>query len=100
ISHRIGVMYLGKLVEITDKKSLFRSPQHPYTEALLDSVPIPDPRKRRSRTVLKGDVPSPMNPPKGCNFNTRCPFAVDRCFHEEPELREVAPGHMAACHLR
>ena len=100
ISHRIGVMYLGKLVEITDKQSLFRSPQHPYTEALLDSVPIPDPRKRKSRKVLKGDVPSPMKPPTGCNFNTRCPFAVDRCFKEEPELREVAPGHMAACHLR
>ena len=100
ISDRIGVMYLGKLVEITDKRSLFRSPQHPYTEALLASVPIPDPRKRRARTVLKGDVPSPINPPKGCNFNTRCPFAVDRCFHDEPALREVAPGHMAACHLR
>jgi peptide/nickel transport system ATP-binding protein/oligopeptide transport system ATP-binding protein len=100
ISDRIGVMYLGKLVEITDKQSLFRSPQHPYTEALLESVPIPDPRKRKARKVLKGDVPSPVNPPKGCNFNTRCPFAVDRCFHEEPALREVAPGHMAACHLR
>ncbi len=100
ISHRIGVMYLGKLVEITDKESLFRSPQHPYTEALLASVPVPDPRKRKTRTVLKGDVPSPMNPPKGCNFNTRCPFAEERCFKEEPQLREVAPGHMAACHLR
>ncbi|WP_306152100.1 ABC transporter ATP-binding protein [Roseovarius sp. MMSF_3281] len=100
ISHRIGVMYLGKLVEITDKQSLFRSPQHPYTEALLESVPVPDPRKRKTRKVLKGDVPSPMKPPKGCNFNTRCPYAVDRCFKEEPPLREVAPGHMAACHLR
>lgn len=100
ISHRIGVMYLGKLVEITDKRSLFRSPQHPYTEALLASVPVPDPRRRKKRTVLKGDVPSPMKPPKGCNFNTRCPLAVERCFKEEPPLREVAPGHMAACHLR
>lgn len=100
ISHRIGVMYLGKLVEITDKHSLFRSPQHPYTEALLASVPVPDPRRRKKRTVLKGDVPSPMKPPKGCNFNTRCPLAVERCFKEEPPLREVAPGHMAACHLR
>ncbi|MBZ0123886.1 MAG: dipeptide ABC transporter ATP-binding protein [Roseovarius sp.] len=100
ISHRIGVMYLGKLVEITDKRSLFRAPQHPYTEALLASVPVPDPRRRKTRTVLKGDVPSPMKPPRGCNFNTRCPIAVDRCFKEEPPLREVAPGHMAACHLR
>ncbi len=100
ISHRIGVMYLGKMVEITDKRSLFRDPQHPYTQALLESVPVPDPRKRKARTVLKGDVPSPLNPPKGCNFNTRCPFAFDRCFHEEPKLQEVAPGHMAACHLR
>ncbi len=100
ISHRIGVMYLGKMVEITDKRSLFRDPQHPYTQALLESVPVPDPRKRKPRTVLKGDVPSPLNPPKGCSFNTRCPFAFDRCFHDEPKLQEVAPGHMAACHLR
>ncbi len=92
-------MYLGKMVEITDKRSLFRDPQHPYTQALLESVPVPDPRKRRARTVLKGDVPSPLNPPKGCSFNTRCPFAFDRCFHDEPKLQEVAPGHMAACHL-
>lgn len=100
ISHRIGVMYLGKLVEITDKRKLFRDPQHPYTEALLEAVPVPNPRRRRERVVLKGDVPSPISPPKGCSFNTRCPYAFDRCFHEEPELREVAPGHMAACHLR
>lgn len=100
ISHRIGVMYLGKMVEITDKRSLFRDPQHPYTQALLDSIPVPDPRRRKARMVLKGDVPSPLNPPKGCSFNTRCPFAFDRCFHDEPKLQEVAPGHMAACHLR
>ncbi|MFX0542222.1 ABC transporter ATP-binding protein [Roseovarius sp. S4756] len=100
ISHRIGVMYLGKMVEITDKRSLFRNPQHPYTQALLESVPVPDPRKRKARTVLKGDVPSPLNPPKGCSFNTRCPFAFERCFHDEPKLKEVAPGHMAACHLQ
>ncbi|HLS59290.1 MAG TPA: ABC transporter ATP-binding protein, partial [Paracoccaceae bacterium] len=100
ISHRIGVMYLGRLVEITDRARLFADPQHPYTEALLASVPVPDPRRRRKRRVLKGDVPSPVNPPKGCHFNTRCPYAVERCFHEEPALREVAPGHWAACHLR
>jgi oligopeptide/dipeptide ABC transporter ATP-binding protein len=100
ISHRIGVMYLGRLVELTSKQELFRNPQHPYTEALLDSVPVPDPRRRRKRQVLRGDVPSPINPPKGCHFNTRCPLAVDRCFHETPKLREVAPGHVAACHLR
>ncbi|MBK5927389.1 ABC transporter ATP-binding protein [Rhodobaculum claviforme] len=100
ISHRIGVMYLGRLVELAPKRELFRNPQHPYTEALLDSVPVPDPRRRRKRAVLRGDVPSPINPPKGCHFNTRCPLAFDRCFHEAPPLREVAPGHMAACHLR
>ncbi|MFA5537995.1 MAG: ABC transporter ATP-binding protein [Gemmobacter sp.] len=99
ISHRIGVMYLGKLVELTDKRSLFRNPQHPYTRALLSSVPVPDPRRRAARTVLKGDVPSPVNPPKGCYFNTRCPVAVKRCFEETPALREIAPGHVAACHL-
>lgn len=100
ISHRIAVMYLGKIVEITDKRSLFRDPQHPYTQALLDSVPVPNPRMRKARKVLKGDVPSPMNPPKGCSFNTRCPFAFERCFHEEPQLKDVVPGHAAACHLR
>jgi oligopeptide/dipeptide ABC transporter ATP-binding protein len=100
ISHRIGVMYLGRLVELAPKAELFRNPQHPYTEALLDSVPVPDPRRRRKRQVLRGDVPSPINPPKGCHFNTRCPLAVDRCFHETPKLRELAPGHVAACHLR
>ena len=100
ISHRIGVMYLGRLVELAPKRELFRNPQHPYTEALLDSVPVPDPRRRRKRKILRGDVPSPINPPKGCHFNTRCPLAVDRCFHETPKLRELAPGHVAACHLR
>jgi oligopeptide/dipeptide ABC transporter ATP-binding protein len=100
ISHRIGVMYLGRLVELAPKQELFRNPQHPYTEALLDSVPVPDPRRRRRRQVLRGDVPSPINPPKGCHFNTRCPLAEDRCFRDTPKLREVAPGHVAACHLR
>ena len=100
ISHRIAVMYLGRIVEMTDKRSLFKNPQHPYTEALLAAAPLPNPRRRGKRTILTGDVPSPMNPPKGCHFNTRCPYAVKRCFEEEPPLREIAPGHQAACHLR
>jgi oligopeptide/dipeptide ABC transporter ATP-binding protein len=100
ISHRIAVMYLGKIVEYTDKKSLFTNPQHPYTEALLSAVPIPDPSIRRKKTILQGDVPSPINPPPGCHFHTRCPYAEARCRSEEPTLKEVAPGHMVSCHLR
>ena len=100
ISHRVAVMYLGRIVETTDKKSLFETPLHPYTEALLSAVPIPKARaKGRKRVILKGDVPSPINPPPGCHFHARCPYAMARCRSEVPELREVLPGHWAACHL-
>ena len=100
ISHRIAVMYLGKIVEYTDKKTLFTNPQHPYTEALLSAVPIPDPTIRRKRQILQGDVPSPINPPPGCHFHTRCPYAEERCKIEVPELKEIEPGHVVSCHLR
>jgi len=101
ISTRVAVMYLGILVELTDRDSLYNDPQHPYTKALLSAVPIPDPvvEEKRQRIILEGDVPSPANPPKGCNFSTRCPVAIDRCFEEDPEFREVAPDHWCACHL-
>ncbi len=100
ISHRIAVMYLGRIVEYTDKKTLFTRPQHPYTESLLAAVPVPDPTVKRQKRVLQGDVPSPVNPPSGCHFHTRCPYAVERCRVEAPALREVKPGQFAACHLR
>ena len=100
ISHRIAVMYLGRFVEYTDKKTLFTNPQHPYTEALLAAVPVPNPSLKRKKLVLEGDVPSPINPPSGCHFHTRCPYAEARCMVETPVLREIAPGHHVACHLR
>jgi peptide/nickel transport system ATP-binding protein/oligopeptide transport system ATP-binding protein len=99
ISHRVGVMYLGRLVELADKDDLFAAPQHPYTQALLAAVPLPDPERRRTADVL-GEVPSPMRPPPGCHFHTRCPYAEARCKAHVPQLREVAPRHFAACHLR
>jgi peptide/nickel transport system ATP-binding protein/oligopeptide transport system ATP-binding protein len=100
ISHRVAVMYLGRIVEMTDKQSLFEMPLHPYTEALLSAVPIPKSSARgRKRVILTGDVPSPINPPSGCHFHTRCPYAMARCKVDVPVLREVVPGHFASCHL-
>ncbi|HEX3498330.1 MAG TPA: oligopeptide/dipeptide ABC transporter ATP-binding protein [Stellaceae bacterium] len=100
IGHRIAVMYLGQIVEIAPKEALFENPLHPYSQALIDAAPIPNPRARRTRLVIEGDVPSPMNPPPGCRFHTRCPYAFSRCRSEEPALSEVAPGRFVACHLR
>jgi len=100
ISHRIAVMYLGKIVEYADKQTLFTNPLHPYTEALLSAVPVPNPKLKREKRLLQGDVPSPINPPPGCAFHTRCPYAFDRCKVETPKLMEVSPGHGVSCHLR
>ncbi|MEQ2456430.1 ABC transporter ATP-binding protein [Flavonifractor hominis] len=101
ISNRIGVMYLGSLVELAESYELNKNPIHPYTKTLLSAVPVPDPEVSRSRQriVLEGDIPSPMNPPTGCRFHTRCPYATDKCKEAAPEFKEHAPGHWAACHL-
>jgi peptide/nickel transport system ATP-binding protein len=99
LTHRVAVMYLGKIVELTDRRTLFAYSHHPYTRALLSAVPVPDPTAKRQRIILTGDVPSPINPPNGCRFHTRCPFAFDRCRVEEPLLRPVGDGHLSACHL-
>lgn len=99
ISDRIGVMYLGKIVELTDKDSLYDDPLHPYTQALLSAVPVPNPRLKRERIILKGDIPSPANPPSGCTFHTRCPIAQDICKQEIPEMKEAKPNHFVSCHL-
>jgi peptide/nickel transport system ATP-binding protein len=99
MTHRVAVMYLGQIVEMAPRQNIFAAPKHPYTKALLSAVPVPDPTARRTPMILKGDVPSPINPPSGCRFHTRCPFAFDRCRSEAPEFRRVADDHFAACHL-
>jgi oligopeptide transport system ATP-binding protein len=99
ISRRVAVMYLGRIVEVASARDLYAGPKHPYTEALLSAVPIPDPAVKRQRIVLQGDVPNPINPPAGCHFHPRCPKVMDRCRTEAPLLREIAPGRQAACHL-
>ncbi len=99
MTHRVAVMYLGKIVEMAPRNRIFAEPKHPYTRALLSAVPVPDPTVRRKPMILKGDVPSPINPPSGCRFHTRCPYVFDRCRTEEPELRQTAEGQWAACHL-
>ena len=101
ISHRVAVMYLGKIVELTDPISLYDNPLHPYTKALLSAIPVPDPfiEETRQRIILEGDLPSPANPPLGCNFNTRCPVVTDICFEQEPEFIETNKNHFCACHL-
>jgi peptide/nickel transport system ATP-binding protein/oligopeptide transport system ATP-binding protein len=97
ISDRVAVMYLGKMVELADRDELYRNPLHPYTKALMSAIPIPDPGLKRERTILKGDVPSPLNPPKGCRFHPRCPVVMDICSQDEPVFREAGPDHFVAC---
>lgn len=97
VSDRVAVMYLGKMVELASREDLFRNPLHPYTQALMSSIPVPNPRLKRQRIILKGEVPSPLNPPSGCRFHTRCPWAIEICSQQEPEFKELMPNHWAAC---
>ena len=99
VSSRIAVMYLGKIVEVGDSDEIYRNPLHPYTKALFSAIPIPDPFSRKEKVILSGDVPNPVDLPKGCRFASRCPYATDRCHEEEPELANADSGHLTACYL-